>query len=110
VRKTYSLELSGNRVTDIAEKPLNPVNNLMGTGNCLFGNLFLGYIRKYDKERGGTGKPQFSFPDVLKYAMDCGETVVAHEIGKTYLNFNDAGDMAAFLRQTSVQGERPWSR
>jgi dTDP-glucose pyrophosphorylase len=107
VRKTYSLELSGNRVVDIAEKPPNPTNNMMGTGNCLFGNKFLGHIRKYEERRGGA---LFSFPDVLKYAIGCGETVMGHKIGETYLNFNDACDIAAFLRQTDARRERPWGR
>jgi dTDP-glucose pyrophosphorylase len=107
VRRTYSLELSGDRVIDSAEKPLNPTNNLMGTGNCLFGNRFLGYVRKYGEELGGPGKPQFSFPDVLKYAIGRGETVMAHEIGEAYLNFNDAGDIAAFLRQSDARGVGP---
>jgi dTDP-glucose pyrophosphorylase len=108
VRRTYSLELSGNRVADIAEKPPNSTNNLMGTGNCLFGSRFFDYIRKYGEGLGGPGKWRPSFPDVLKYAIDCGETVVAHEIGETYLNFNDAGDIAAFLRQTNAHGGLPW--
>jgi dTDP-glucose pyrophosphorylase len=104
VRRTYSLELSGDRVIDIAEKPLNPTNNLMGTGNCLFGNRFLGCVRKYGEDLGGPGKPHFSFPDVLKYAIGRGETVMAHEIGEAYLNFNDAADIAAFLRLTDARG------
>jgi len=98
VRKTYSLQLTDGKVLDITEKPSNPVNNLMGTGNCVFRNTFLDRIRGYCKKTS-SDKPCFSFPDVLKYAVDSGETVLACEIGKTYLNFNNASDIASFLRE-----------
>jgi len=104
VRKTYSLELSGGKVVDIIEKPSRPTNNLMGTGNCLFRNHFFDYIRKYAKEHK-SDRAYFSFPDVLKFAIACGETVYANEIGSAYLNFNNADDIASFLRQTNKQGE-----
>jgi len=103
-RKTYSLELLGGKIVDIVEKPSRPVNDLMGTGNCLFRNRFFDYIRQYAKERGDSGKARFSFPDVLKYAMCRGETAVAYEIGKAYLNLNEADDIASFLHQCNKQG------
>jgi len=103
VRKTYSLELSGSKVLDIVEKPSQPANNLMGTGNCLFRNRFFEYIHKYAEECQ-PDKAYFSFPDVLKFAIGHGETVCAYEIGSAYLNFNDADDIASFLRLVDKTG------
>jgi dTDP-glucose pyrophosphorylase len=97
IRKTYSIELSGNRVVYMVEKPPCPTNNLMGTGNCLFRNAIFDHIRKYVEKHGDSCKTQFSFPDVLQCAIDSGETVLACEIGKRYLNFNNASDIASFL-------------
>jgi len=98
VRKTYSLELYDGKVMNINEKPSSPINNLMGTGNCVFRNTFLGHIRRYC-EKMSLDKPLFSFPDVLKDAVDSGEIVIACEIGKAYLNFNHSDDIAYFLHE-----------
>ena len=95
IRKTYSMELSGNIVLDLREKPVQPVNHLMGTGNCVFKNTIFEYIRDY-KRNTGTDIAAFSFPDVLKAAINNGETVVACEIGKSYLNFNSEEDILEF--------------
>jgi len=86
VRNTYSIELSGDTIIDLEEKPTHPVSNIMGTGNCVFKNVFFEYIRDYCWARNN--KLLFSFPDVLKMAITRGETVIAREIGKLYLNFN----------------------
>jgi dTDP-glucose pyrophosphorylase len=94
VRKTYSIESSGNIILDIKEKPTRPVNNLMGTGNCIFRNTIFDYIRDYRRKEDTN--QTFSFPDVLKLAINKGETVLAHEIGKTYLNFNSKEDIIEF--------------
>jgi len=94
VRKNYSMEISGNIIRDMKEKPTQPVNNLMGTGNCIFRYTFFDYIREY-KRKENTNQ-RFSFPDVLKLAINKGETVIAHEIGKSYLNFNSREDIIEF--------------
>ena len=96
VKKTYSIELSGNIVTSLIEKPTQPTNNMVGTGNCVFRNSFCDYIRAYTKKN--VESPQYSFPDVLKYAIDAGQMVSARKIGESYLNFNCKEDADRFVQ------------
>jgi dTDP-glucose pyrophosphorylase len=103
VRKTYSLELSGNRVMGMIEKPSHPSNDLMGTGNCLFRDAMFDRIRSYANTCTALGDQWFSFPDVLQHAIDNGETVLACEIGEDYLNFNDETDITEFLDMPLVK-------
>jgi len=99
VKRTYSLMLSGNIVVDIEEKPSSPCNTLMGTGNCAFQYEFIDLIRGFGKQnmRGGG---EVSFPHILKAAITNGETVIASEIGKSYLNFNTEKDIKVFLNNS----------
>ncbi len=45
VKKTYSvIKDDGDKIIRLIEKPANPQNNIMGTGNCIFKNSILSYI------------------------------------------------------------------
>ncbi len=100
VKNTYSLEISGGVILDLIEKPARVLNNLMGTGNCLFSGEFYAYLHDY-AENCAPANGGYSFPDVLRYAISGGQKVIACEIGKSYLNFNYANDITAFLNHSS---------
>ncbi len=45
VKKTYAvIQGENDKIVQLIEKPKNPINNLMGTGNCIFKNEILFYI------------------------------------------------------------------
>ncbi len=100
VKKTYALEISRGSIINFVEKPTRVFNDCMGTGNCLFSREFFKYLHHYADNYVSTESPYYSFPDVLKFAISKGEKVIAHEIGKSYLNFNTADDIAAFVEHS----------
>ena len=45
IKKTYAvIQGEDNRIFRLIEKPFNPTNNIMGTGNCVFKNEIFSYI------------------------------------------------------------------
>ena len=87
VRKTYTVirdERNG-RIHRLVEKPRTPLNNIPGTGNCLFRNGIFDYIPhtpinqiRHEKE----------LPDLIQCTIDDGKLVREFEICSRYSNVN----------------------
>lgn len=87
VSKTYSLvEGQDGAIFRLVEKPENPHNNIMGTGNIIFNNQILSFIEKtpINQKRG-----EKELPDLVQAAIDHGKKVKSFLICKNYLNVND---------------------
>lgn len=80
------------RIYRLVEKPRRPLNNIMGTGNCLFRNRILSYIAEtpINQRRG-----EKELPDLIQCAIDDGEIVKSSEIGGQYINVNTVEDILA---------------
>jgi len=86
VKKTYSVIEGNNRqVIHLVEKPANPQNNIMGTGNCIFNNGILSYISTtpINQKRG-----ERELPDLIQCAIDDGKKIKSFEICDHYINVN----------------------
>lgn len=86
IRKTYSITRSNDgKIVRLVEKPSNPQNNWMGTGNCVFRNDILSYIPKtpINQNRG-----EKELPDLIQCAIDDGKQVEAFDICDRYVNVN----------------------
>ncbi len=92
IRKTYSIihNEHDDRVYRLIEKPRNPINDIMGTGNCIFKNGIFDYIQytpisyvRKEKE----------LPDLIQCAIDDGNPVKLFFIGSQYVNINTSDDV-----------------
>lgn len=89
IRETYMVETQGEHIVNALEKPAKPINNLMGTGNCIFTNDFFKYIDKTNvSQRFG----EKILTDVMVEAIKAGETIDWFIIGKNYANINKESD------------------
>ena len=86
VKRTYSLIQNDNgRIYRLIEKPKNPMNNVMGTGNCIFKNSIFDYIPKTPINQSRKEK---ELPDLIQCAVDNGLIVKSFIICDRYLNVN----------------------
>jgi dTDP-glucose pyrophosphorylase len=74
----------------LEEKPVKPVNNIMGTGNILCRNAIFDYIpltpineKRKEKE----------LPDLIQCCIDDGKNVKAFQICEEYSNINSKEDL-----------------
>ncbi|HVU05864.1 MAG TPA: sugar phosphate nucleotidyltransferase [Polyangiaceae bacterium] len=91
VRKNYTVTLSGNRITDIIEKPAVVSGNEMGTGTYFLSPaLVLRLARAFegDPERG----PR-DFMGFLAELCRKGENIVAFRLKGSYVNVNSRDDL-----------------
>lgn len=92
IRKTYSIiyDPRDNRIYRLIEKPRRPLNNLMGTGNCIFDYRIFEYIpyTPINQQRG-----EKELPDLIQCAIDDGKRVCFFDIGDGYLNINTLDDI-----------------
>ena len=74
------------------------MNNIMGTGNCVFKNRIFEYIRytPINHQRG-----EKELPDLIQSAIDDGQLVKIFDIGGNYINVNTVEDLDAL--------EQAWS-
>jgi dTDP-glucose pyrophosphorylase len=97
IRKTYALladDVSG-RIYRLIEKPRSPINDIMGTGNCVMRAAIFDYLERtpINVERG-----EKELPDLIQCAIDEGHVVKFFDIGDGYVNVNTAADIAAAER------------
>ena len=86
IKKTYSvIEALDNRIIRLIEKPVNPQNNIMGTGNCIFKNRILSCITLTPINQGRGEK---ELPDLIQCAIDEGNIVKSFVICDKYVNVN----------------------
>jgi len=86
IKKTYSIvQGEDNKIIRLVEKPDNPINNIMGTGNCIFKNEIFSYIPKtpINQKRG-----EKELPDLIQSAIDDGKIVKSFVICDQYFNLN----------------------
>jgi NDP-sugar pyrophosphorylase family protein len=97
IKRTYSVIYNPetNQIYRLVEKPRNPFNDIMGTGNCIFRNGILEliqftpihYVRK-EKE----------LPDLIQCAIDDGMTVELFFVAAQYININTPEDIESAER------------
>jgi dTDP-glucose pyrophosphorylase len=92
IKKTYSVMYDpfDKRIYRLIEKPRNPINSFMGTGNCVFKNEILDYISCTPVNPVRNEK---ELPDLIQGAIDDGNTVKLYSIGSRYVNVNTAQDV-----------------
>lgn len=92
IRKTYSVIQNDQdgRIYRLIEKPRNPLNNIMGTGNCIFKNEIFEYI-KYTPINQQRGEKEL--PDLIQCAIDDGKIVKSFNVGDNYININTYDDL-----------------
>lgn len=93
ISKTYAViyNQEDNRIYRLIEKPRHPVNNIMGTGNCIFRNEIFKYIpltpiNQVRKEK--------ELPDLIQSAIDDGHPVKLFDLDSDYININTKEDIA----------------
>lgn len=86
ISKTYSI-ITGpdDMIHRLIEKPANPKNDIMGTGNCVFSNRMFEYIATtpINQKRG-----EKELPDLIQCAIDDGQAVKQFSVGRLYVNVN----------------------
>jgi NDP-sugar pyrophosphorylase family protein len=92
ISKTYTVICNedDNRIYRLIEKPRNPFNNIMGTGNCIFKNEIFDYvpytpINYMRKEK--------ELPDLIQCTIDDGNPVKLFYINAQYVNINTPEDI-----------------
>jgi len=91
IRRTYSIvHDSNNIIYRLIEKPRNPLNNIMGTGDCVFKNEIFSYIEytpiHYERK-------EKELPDLIQCAIDNGRVVKSFIICDKYTNINTKDDI-----------------
>jgi dTDP-glucose pyrophosphorylase len=91
IKRTYTIvQGSDNTIHRLIEKPRNPLNNFMGTGDCVFKNEIFNYIEftpihHERKER--------ELPDLIQCAIDDGRIVKSFIVCDKYTNINSREDI-----------------
>ncbi|MGN7612975.1 nucleotidyltransferase family protein [Magnetococcales bacterium HHB-1] len=99
IKKTYTILTDGtSRIIRIIEKPENPINNIMGTGNCIIRFDLFNYI---DKTPVHFRRGEKEFPDLIQAAIDDGHIVNMFQIGSQYVNLNVQEDLQHPLLHTT---------
>ena len=91
MKNTYSILFDETeRILRLVEKPNKPLNNIMGTGNCMFRNRIFDYIKKTPIN---AGRGEKELPDLIQCAIDDGNLVKYFFIAKNYVNVNTENDV-----------------
>jgi len=86
IRKTYAvIQNDANQVFRLIEKPEKPINNIMGTGSCIFKYEMLDYIPKVPLHHIRKEK---ELPDLIQCAVDDGKLVKSSFFCDYYINVN----------------------
>lgn len=85
IKKTYTI-IEQDRIIRLIEKPETPLNNIMGTGNCIFRNEIFSYIPKtpINQKRG-----EKELVDLIQCAIDDGKIIKSFIICDKYANVNN---------------------
>lgn len=91
ISKTYSIiQDKENRIYRLIEKPNKPMSNIMGTGNCIFKNEILSYIKQTPINQKRKEK---ELPDLIQCAIDEGHIVKSFVICDHYVNVNSKEEL-----------------
>jgi UDP-N-acetylglucosamine diphosphorylase / glucose-1-phosphate thymidylyltransferase / UDP-N-acetylgalactosamine diphosphorylase / glucosamine-1-phosphate N-acetyltransferase / galactosamine-1-phosphate N-acetyltransferase len=100
IKRTYCLiQDENNTIFRLIEKPRKPLNNFMGTGDCIFRNQILQYIEYTPIHHERKEK---ELPDLIQCAIDDGNAVKSFIICDKYTNINTKEDITmaeSFFRQ-----------
>lgn len=99
IKRTYALiQNNENQIFRLIEKPRNPINEYMGTGDCVFNNQIFDYIQytPFHHERN-----EKELPDLIQCTIDDGRPVKSFIICDYYANVNSADDITLAERLTS---------
>jgi len=91
ISRTYTVLVDDNgRISRLIEKPKKALNDLQGTGHCIFKNEILSYIERtpIHPERG-----EKELPDLIQCAVDGGQVVKIFNICDEYTNINSEEDL-----------------
>ena len=92
IKKTYTIVHDVNNIIyRLVEKPRNPLNNYMGTGDCVFKNQILDYIEYTPIHHERKEK---ELPDLIQCAIDDGKLVKSFRICDKYVNINSKDDIS----------------
>ncbi len=91
IKRTYSIvQDNSNVIYRLIEKPRNPLNNFMGTGDCVFKNEIFNYIEFTPIHHERKEK---ELPDLIQCAIDDGKTVRSFIVCDRYTNINSKEDI-----------------
>ena len=91
IRRTYTLiQNEKNQIFRLVEKPRNPLNKFMGTGDCIFNNKIFDYISFTPIHHERSEK---ELPDLIQCAIDDGRMVKSFVICDHYVNINSKSDI-----------------
>lgn len=92
IKRTYSVvQNAKSEIQRLVEKPDNPPNNLMGTGNCIFRSKILEYIPRTPINQKRLEK---ELPDLIQCAIDDGKKIESFAICNEYINVNAPEELA----------------
>ena len=100
ISKTYTImQDEQRRIFRLIEKPRKPMNDWMGTGNCIFKNEIFSYIGRtpINPNRG-----EKELPDLIQCAIDEGNIVKSFVICDQYFNINSEDDLQEAEKHLSL--------
>lgn len=92
ISKTYALmgDDKTQRIFRLIEKPRAPINNIMGTGNCVMRPEIFNYI---ERTPINSTRNEKELPDLIQCAIDEGQAIKYCDIGDGYFNINTPEDI-----------------
>jgi len=91
IRRTYMVIGGEDRVIHrLVEKPPRPLNDIMGTGDCVFKNAIFDYIEMTPIHHERNEK---ELPDLIQCAVDDGKKVKYFLVCDRYTNINAPDDI-----------------
>jgi NDP-sugar pyrophosphorylase family protein len=100
ISNTYSIlfDEKTKQIFRLIEKPKNPLNTLMGTGNIVFNNKIFDYI---DSTPINQQRKEKELPDLIQCAIDNGKKVLYYPLSSTYVNVNTPNDIIVIKEVTT---------
>lgn len=104
IRKTYAVipNPETQQIYRLVEKPRRPLNDIRGTGNCIFRNAIFDYV---DLTPINQNRNEKELPDLVQCAIDDGEDVRYFDIGDGYTNINTPEDIGLAERAWGGQSD-----
>lgn len=91
IKRTYMILQDDNeKIYRLVEKPRNPLNDLMGTGVCVFNSSIFDYIKLTPIHHERQEK---ELPDLIQCAIDDGKIVKSYLVCDRYTNINTKDDI-----------------
>lgn len=94
IKKNYSVETKGTLITRLVEKPDKIVNNLMGTGTCIFSPQIFDYINSTPTNPKRNEK---ELTDLVQTMINDGKHIGWYDLGGDYINVNHREDYTSLL-------------